>query len=558
MMRIEAANASRRWRSENDVHEIVTGAASAENSEDRAQPLSPSRNNNNSGTTQLQLRSSPINEQFTNNSNNDDDNNGTIVGSNSSSNNEALPNSFGDKSTINNNSNFSASELDNKIQSLLQEITHESIAICNANEERDSNEAIKLCAAMHNQENDIHSNDNIISRKRKGILISGGDDNNTPKSKIKITSNDDKLLDNVPAISAGVAEAADVSFDNDDGEMEEDSSLDFGGSTSTAINDDYGMDFDESEKENNSNSTKLQLGQIKFDLSRSTYDEEENDESSGMDNDEESEEDKMEMMNPRAAKGKKKEVYRDDDDESDSSVPQSDEEDDASEYESESSQSQEDDSISYTQSSDQEGSDSEVETDSDEEDELPKKGCRRLPQDEYDRHRENVAEEIALHLQAYRDKNHGKEMKKFPSHLKDKILKQYIKENNELKGRDKIWYNNFWDSAASMARGGKIVVQVPGGRAVGETSTKYEQAKTAETSAKKCTEDGTSELIARFNGDTEKTKEFAQKCLALHDKRKEFEKIHKQLGNKPDMAEEAMMRLPLVREGMSLVYLMCV
>ena len=55
MMRIEAANASRRWRSENDVHEIVVaGAASAENSEDRAQPLSPSRNNNNSGsTTQL-------------------------------------------------------------------------------------------------------------------------------------------------------------------------------------------------------------------------------------------------------------------------------------------------------------------------------------------------------------------------------------------------------------------------------------------------------------------------------------------------------------------------
>ena len=40
MMRIEAANASRRWRSENDVREIVDDAPAAENLEDGAQPLS--------------------------------------------------------------------------------------------------------------------------------------------------------------------------------------------------------------------------------------------------------------------------------------------------------------------------------------------------------------------------------------------------------------------------------------------------------------------------------------------------------------------------------------
>ena len=111
----------------------------------------------------------------------------------------------------------------------------------------------------------------------------------------------------------------------------------------------------------------------------------------------------------------------------------------------------------------------------------------------------------------------------------------------------------FWSTAATKARNGKIVRPKKGGRATGETSTAYANTKQAETKAKKCTEDGTSELIARFNGDIEKTKEFACMGLALHEKRKEFDVEHEKLGNKPDTAEEAMSKLPRVVKGKKII-----
>jgi len=259
MMRIEAANASRRWRSENDdVREIVGGAPAAENLEE-AQPLS-SRNNNSA--TQQQLRSSPINERLptttNNNSNNENDGSNTNTnGSNSSNcNDESLPNlqhSIDDDDT-NNNSNSSTIDFDSKIQQLFQNIQNETRQIFKAHEQRDTDETNNICL-FHRQNNNNNIPTNDDGRKRRSsildnIIHSGRSDDDTPK-RIKSLP-----LATVAGVSAKVSDSNDVSFENEDREMEEDSSLDFFGS---ANNNDYDdMDFDESDKENDSTPTELQ------------------------------------------------------------------------------------------------------------------------------------------------------------------------------------------------------------------------------------------------------------------------------------------------------------
>lgn len=204
--------------------------------------------------------------------------------------------------------------------------------------------------------------------------------------------------------------------------------------------------------------------------------------------------------------------------------------------------------------SDEDEHNSEEESESEEEEEVEEDNESysdrgRISKADYAEYTDDLAELILPHLIEYREKK-GKDMQRFPTHLKAEILNSFLKEN-KLIGR--LHPEGFWDSAISMARDGKIVKQVPGGRAVGETSTVCENTKYAETNAKKCTEDGTSELIARFNGDIEKTKEFAQKCLSLQEKRKEFEEEHEKLGNKPETAEEAMLKLARVVKGKKII-----
>jgi len=181
---------------------------------------------------------------------------------------------------------------------------------------------------------------------------------------------------------------------------------------------------------------------------------------------------------------------------------------------------------------------------------VEKEKRKRISKKEYAEHRDNLAELILPHLLEYREKE-GKDMQRFPSHLRAEILDSYLKEN-DLIGR--VYSVRFWEVSMTIARDGKIVKQVPGGRAVGETSTKYEDTKAAETSAKRCTVEGTG-FIERFNGDVMEANEFAQKCFTLREKRKKFDAEHQKLGSKPDTAEEAMSKLPRVVKGtISYVY----
>ena len=193
-----------------------------------------------------------------NNSNNENDGSNTDTnGSNSSNcNDESLPNlqhSIDDDA--NNNSNSSAIDFNNTIQQLFQNIQNETRQIFKAHEQRDTEEAIKFCAELHRNNNNTTNDDR---KRRSSILDSishgggGGDDNNTPK-RIKASP----LVEAVVASTEVVTvTAADVSFENEVGETEEESSLNFGRSST---NDHYSMDFNESDVENNGNATNLLL-----------------------------------------------------------------------------------------------------------------------------------------------------------------------------------------------------------------------------------------------------------------------------------------------------------
>jgi len=200
-------------------------------------------------------------------------------------------------------------------------------------------------------------------------------------------------------------------------------------------------------------------------------------------------------------------------------------------------------------SSEEESQSEEEEEEEVEEDNESSSDRGRISKADYAEYTDDLAELILPHLIEYREKK-GKDMQRFPTHLRAEILDSYLKEN-KLIGR--VNTETFWNIAATKARDGKIVKPNKGGREAGETSITYEHTIAAETSAKRCTEDGTSELIARFNGDIEKTKEFAGMGLALREKRKKFEEEHEKLGNKPETAEEAMSKLTRVVEGKKII-----